>query len=411
MADLLQQLIETHRDPGQAEWVLPAYDGWCNTNLMNSVLAHFGAEHGAPLAFHGEFSAALAGVRKLLFILFDGMGWLNIERAHGRRPLVRRLLTAGTRWPLTTIFPSTTSASISSLVTGVPPALHGVIGYLMYFPEYRHVFNMLSFTTPDVQHLELTKFGFTPETYLGHPTIFHLLQQRGLLTSSFTYQQYVDSGLSRMVYHDIIPHPYYALGDMLAQAMGQLRAPLTQFIFLYWSTLDTLAHNYGAGSEAYADELAMLLSTVDQQVLPRLDHETALIIGADHGHIDGNDNDSINLMDYQDITTLLRAAPAGEGRAMHLFLQAGQTAHAQQLLAQLKGVTVLTRDELIARRLLGDMPPRVGLAEHIGDLVLLPHDSRRILYEYQPRPHTTMIGRHGGLSADEMLVPLLLFRK
>ncbi len=73
------------------------------------------------------------------------------------------------------------------------------------------------------------------------------------MVGAYTNQAYVSSGLSRMVY-DMTPHPYYALGDLLAQAMEQFRAPLPQFLFLYWSTLDTLAHNYGAGSEAYAGE-------------------------------------------------------------------------------------------------------------------------------------------------------------
>ncbi len=112
------------------------------------ALAYFNAEHGAALAFHDEFAAVLQGARKILLLVLDGMGWYNLERAHGRRPLIRHELRGAACWPLTSMFPSTTSAVMSSLTTGVPPAQHGVIGYLMYFPEYGRVFNMLSFTTP-----------------------------------------------------------------------------------------------------------------------------------------------------------------------------------------------------------------------------------------------------------------------
>ncbi len=148
MPDLLSELIERQRFPGEPCWVMPGYAGWSNMNLVNSALAYFNAEHGAALAFHDEFAAVLQGARKILLLVLDGMGWYNLERAHGRRPLIRHELRGAACWPLTSMFPSTTSAVMSSLTTGVPPAQHGVIGYLMYFPEYGRVFNMLSFTTP-----------------------------------------------------------------------------------------------------------------------------------------------------------------------------------------------------------------------------------------------------------------------
>ena len=125
-----------------------------------------------PLAFHQEFVSALGGAQKLLLLVLDGMGWYNIERAHGWRSLIRNWLGRAIRWPVTSIFPSTTSAAMASLTTGVPPAVHGVIGFLMYFPEYQHVFNMLSFTTPQTEHTDLLSFGFQPETYLGHADHF-----------------------------------------------------------------------------------------------------------------------------------------------------------------------------------------------------------------------------------------------
>ena len=153
----------------------------------------------------------------------------------------------------------------------------------------------------------------------------------------------------------------------------------------------------------------MLLLTIHRLVLPCLDDETALVITADHGHIDGNDADSYNLTDMPEVVSLLRAEPAGEGRAMHLFIQVGQVERARELLSRLDGITILSKDELLDMRLLGAMPLRPGLEQHVGDLLLLPHDARRIVYGYQPRPHTTMMGRHGGLSIEEMIVPLLVY--
>ncbi len=148
MSEPLNELIERQRFPGVPAWVMPGYDGWSNMNVINSLLAYFYAEHGVPLAFHQEFVSALGGAQKLLLLVLDGMGWYNIERAHGWRSLIRNWLGRAIRWPVTSIFPSTTSAAMASLTTGVPPAVHGVIGFLMYFPEYQHVFNMLKLHHP-----------------------------------------------------------------------------------------------------------------------------------------------------------------------------------------------------------------------------------------------------------------------
>jgi hypothetical protein len=53
------------------------------------------------------------------------------------------------------------------------------------------------------------------------------------------------------------------------------------------------------------------------------------------------------------------------------------------------------------------MHPRLDAS--LGDLLALPHGYRRTLYTYQPRQHSAMIGRHGGLMPEEMVVPLLVF--
>ena len=155
----------------------------------------------------------------------------------------------------------------------------------------------------------------------------------------------------------------------------------------------------------------MLLQMLIEQVLPRLDEETVLLITADHGHIDDNDVASLNLMDLPEVVSLLRAPPAGEGRAMHLFVQPGKIDTVRRRLEDLGGMTILNKEEVLDLRLLGNPPLHAGLEPRIGDLLLLPHDSCRILYEYQPRPHTAMLGRHGGLSPEEMIVPLSVYRR
>ncbi|HEX2948989.1 MAG TPA: alkaline phosphatase family protein, partial [Armatimonadota bacterium] len=312
-------------------------------------------------------------------------------------------------WPLTSVSPSTTSSATASYLTALPPVEHGVLGFLMYFPEYNHVFNMLSFRSPDRLHEDLIVRGFLPEKYLTQPTVLAMLEDSGILVGAYNNTQYAGSGLSRLIYTDHLPYHYFALGDMLWLAQQQLELPARQFQFLYWSTPDTIAHTYGARSGAYVHEVFMLLSTVKQLLIPQLDDDTAMIICADHGHIDGNDDEAIDLTKISGLVDLFRVPPAGEGRAPQLFIRPGYVDEAKAQLLAAGNMLVLTRDEYIASKLLGDATPRQDILEKLGDLVVLPHGSRRTLYPYEMRPHTAMVGRHGGLSPEEMVIPLIVF--
>ncbi len=409
MTDEYAQLIARYRFPGEMPWVQPAYDGQSTINLTHSLLAHFGLAHGTPLGAHAELASVLAGKRKLLVLLLDGLGWLNLERAIARCPIIGKALAPTWRMPLTTVFPSTTSAAITSIVTGLPPAQHGVIGFLMYFPQYGRVFNTLNFRAPEDPHLELTTLGFVPETYIGHPSLMRRLRNADILSGGYVDGAYAGSGLSRLVYHDCAPYAYATLGDLFGAALEQLTAPVPQCLLLYWAALDTIAHTYGAGSTAYAYELQMLATVIREQVIPQLDAESALLIIADHGHIDGDDARAINLMPEAELRQLFRVPPAGEGQAMQLFIQPEAREYARTLLARIDDVTILTRQQMLQLGLLGAGPLHPRLSDALADFLLLPHHGRRLLYHYQPRPHTAMIGRHGGLTHDEMVVPLLVF--
>jgi hypothetical protein len=406
--DDVNALIARYRFPGDRLWVRPGYDGSSIINLAASLLAHFGQPHGVPLR-DGTLAQRLTGRRKVLLLLLDGLGWVNLEAAVARRPVIGDLLGSVTRVPLTSVFPSTTSAAMTSYFTGLPPSLHGIIGFLMAFPEYGDVFNMLNFTSPTEPKLNLPALGFNAERYIGHPSILYTLCEHGVLARGYTFMPYVESGLSRIIYHDVHASPYLALGDLLANMLSHLPADVPQLHILYWATLDNIGHTLGAGSEAYARELQMLLSVLRDQVAPALDGDTALLVCADHGHVDGDDNEAIDLMEPSDLRHLFRFPPAGEGRAQHLFLRDGVLDRARELLARFENLTALTKSEFLASGLLGPSPLHPGLEARIGDLLLLPHGSARTLYNYQPRPHTAMIGRHGGLTPEEMLVPLLIY--
>ena len=109
----------------------------------------------------------------------------------------------------------------------------------------------------------------------------------------------------------------------------------------------------------------------------------------------------------------LVVGPTGEGRARYLHVRDGRRAAVRTHLAARYGAfsTLLDAEEAIARGLFGPASPAERSRARIGDLVLLPHENYYFHdYPTPRRKPLDMIGRHGGLTPEEMLVPFLAVR-
>lgn len=69
-----------------------------------------------------------AAARPLMVVSVDGLSWENWQRHRAHLPNLSRLAETGSFGPLRSVFPSMTWPAHASLVTGVLPARHGVVG-------------------------------------------------------------------------------------------------------------------------------------------------------------------------------------------------------------------------------------------------------------------------------------------
>ena len=66
--------------------------------------------------------------RHVLLVSIDGLSWPHLQRELPKLPTLSRLWSMGVRGPLESVFPSLTWPAHTSLVTGVLPQHHGVLG-------------------------------------------------------------------------------------------------------------------------------------------------------------------------------------------------------------------------------------------------------------------------------------------
>jgi hypothetical protein len=140
---------------------------------------------------------------------------------------------------------------------------------------------------------------------------------------------------------------------------------------------------------------------------------------ADHGHVDTAPEFSVAFADHPELLGMLRVLPAGERRVVYLHPKPGALpdvlAYARDRLGEV--APAMLRDDAVELGLFGPGPLSERAAVRIGEVLLFPRRNLQLIAPVEtvdgappPRPPTVFRGLHGGLTADEAVVPLLALR-
>ncbi|MGI8877544.1 MAG: alkaline phosphatase family protein, partial [Candidatus Limnocylindria bacterium] len=142
-------LAQRLRDEGL---VPPDYEGHGLLNVAATVLDVLGLRDGSDPPPLADLDPALReGARDVVLILADGLGWEQLHglRSRGELPFIGSLMARAERGEAaqlmraTTIFPSTTTAAITTLNTARTPQEHGNIAYFTWLDEFGVVAQLL----------------------------------------------------------------------------------------------------------------------------------------------------------------------------------------------------------------------------------------------------------------------------
>lgn len=135
-----------------------------------------------------------------------------------------------------------------------------------------------------------------------------------------------------------------------------------------------------------------------------------LIATADHGFLDSGPDHLVELEDHPELQEALIRPLSGEPRVGYCYVQPDKAAAFETYVSDvLREQCVLCESsELLRRGFFGLGDPHPQLAERIGHYALLMKDPYMIQDWLPHERRHALIGVHGGLSADEMYVPLIL---
>lgn len=384
--------------------MLPDYTGGGLINLMQSVALACGASGPDYAAVNLALPHELEAARTLVLLVIDGMGEALLRQAgQGTQLLAHRI------GMLTSVFPSTTAAAVTTLLTGLAPAQHGLTGWHMHFSEAGGVLAVLPqlrrVARPFEQEWSVPP---PPKRLFDHRGLFGLLDCRSHVVSP---ESIVDSAFNRFHTRDAKAHAYADRGAMFDCIAGIARSGTRrQYVYVYYDGLDSLSHRVGAYGEAAAAELRELDAGFARLLEQLRGSDTTVVVTADHGFIDSPEARGIDLAQHPELSAMLVQPLCGEPRVAYCYVKPARgddfEAYVSRTLAH--ATRCVRSAALIRAGWFGPGTPNPRLAGRVGTHTLLMRDNWTIRDWLPGERRYRQVGVHGGLSKREMQVPLIV---
>jgi hypothetical protein len=361
--------------------ILPAYGRGCVTDLIPALL-----DPPADLGPDPIVGPEIIDASAIVVLVLDGLGWNQLSARADLAPTLASMSGGA----VTTVAPSTTATALTSITTGTPPGRHGVVGYRIDVDG--EVLNALRWTTGRGDARQRIVPGeFQPEpAFLGQRPM--VITMAGFEGTGFTMAHLAE--VRHRGWHTL---PGLAVNIRQAVAAGE------PFVYAYYDGIDKTAHVHGFG-EHYDAEL-MACDRLVADLMMALPRGTAIVVTADHGLVDCLGHgvaltpDADRHIDRQSGEARFRWLHAEPGHQRELF-DAVDEAHGE--VAWVRSV-----DQVIDEGWFGPVVTDMARSR-LGDVAVVAKGHHYFL-DAADSPRVELVGRHGSLTADEMLVPMLTF--
>jgi predicted AlkP superfamily pyrophosphatase or phosphodiesterase len=386
--------------------VLPNYKDGSILNLMSSIGKNFGWNSKyKPLKLLPP--EELKDSKNVVLMVIDGLGYEYLMKS-GKGSIFNQYL----KGKMTSVFPSSTTSAIPAFMTGDACVKHGMTGWNVFLKE----FGSIAIPLPYVLKIDKTfslgqkkdiKEIFDIEPFTNkikvnsYNVVFNVIAK-----SDFTKAA---SGKMKMKeYKDT--KDYFKKIERVIKSNKKKK-----YIYAYYPEHDHYSHEEGVGSKRVLNhfkklnkELKLFLKSIEGT-------STTLIITADHGEIDSPNSKVVNLEKHPKLNALLSNKLCGESRFVYCYVKSGKGKEFEKYVkTKLKHACELYKNEdLVKKDFFGLYGQHEKLLDRIGDYVLIMKDNY-VFYDklnYKGKKLERNIGDHGGLSKEEMLVPLIVIKR
>ncbi len=347
---------------------------------------------------------------RVVFVYFDAFGWELFER-HADHPLFARARADGLLVQLTAQFPSTTTAQVTTIHSGLTVAEHGLYEWHVYEPSLDRLITPLLFSFAG-DGMRGTLLGhIDPDAIFPHESIHAGLAAGGVRSSVVLPAAIAGAtpNIALLRGTEIVPFTTVETGLAAAAAAVAVGAG---YAHVYLDELDSLMHAVGPDDPLAEAGARLVLDALAGATFPA---GTLVLVTADHGMspVDPARTIYVNEL-WPELALHLETgadgkplAPAGSCRDLFLHVREG---HVRDVCAglgeRLEGIAdVVAVEQLVGEGILAEPSPR--LEARLANVVVLPRHGEAVYWREPGRFDQHLHGQHGGLSPQEMEIPLV----
>ena len=380
------------------ELTLPNYEH-CILNTITSILKYY--KVNTPHSTLPSLDSILNShkYKNIVFLVLDGLG------EHIYKPITNNgFFSRYQLETLTSVFPSTTTAALTTYYSGKPPYETGWIAWSQYFKEYGRSIDMLkhteSYKNDSLNGSKIDVF----QSVVNYETIFNQIENASTINAYEITPSYSDKRSKRSLTADNID-------ELIDHIKLLCNNPEEKFVFAYCDEPDHSLHKYGTNS-AEVQELILSFENKIEYLSESLPNDTLLIISADHGHL--NIEDSHSILDYPELQECMYMPASLESRALTFWIKEDKKQVFEERFNRLfKGKFLLiSKAEFLEKNFLGFGTKHSKIDDFLGNYVAISISSSIIRLEtYLAEGKPIKKSTHCGLTKNEMEVPLIIYSK
>ena len=358
----------------------------CLTNLACSIRKYFDLDYKHNTLDYVDKILDEYKPKNVVTILCDGMGSNIMDRMldHNSFLLKHRIKT------ITTVFPATTVAATTSMMTGLNPVETGMLGWDMYYKDIDKIIEVfMNWEKGDYEHKILSEAIEYNKKYMVRKPINKEIMEKGI------YKGYGLFPFGKNAYNSV--------DDMYERIEKHCNEDGKKYIYAYNENPDCTMHVIGCDKP----EVKAAIEAIDKKIeeLSNKLTDTIIFVVADHGH---HNVKNMFIKDYPDIEDCLLRNTSLEPRTINFFIKPEKKELFKELFNKYfsNDFELYSKEEVIESQLFGTGVENKVFRDALGDYLAIAISDKTLLYI----GNDVLKSQHAGYTDDELLVPLIVIK-
>ena len=382
------------------DFVKPRYDSGGFASIPNRITDAFASEN-----YHA-----------VILFLIDGFGWRFFERFQDL-PFLQRIVKHGKVKKLTSQFPSTTAAHLTTIHTGWNVGQSGVHEWYYYEPHLDAIIAPVLYSFAGTKERDTLRPAKAQPAFLYPRGVFYPeLRRKGVIPYVFGSREYTPSVYSKAVMDGAEIRGFKTLSEAVSNLQLLIEKQTNPlYVHLYFDKIDALCHEYGPIAPQVEAECETFLLAMEYyfERMFKGRKKILFLMTADHGMAEVDPQTTVYLNKHPNFAGFERflktnrlgqlLVPAGSARDMFLYIQDDLLDEAQFFLApRLNGKADVMQTKVLIDEGYFGSEVSSRFRERVGNLVILPYRYESVWWYEKDRFEMKFYGHHGGLTSQEM---------